>query len=295
MNKLYSPAYIAASIEKYGVKISRSLGQNFLTDRNITEKIVDAAKIEKDCLAIEIGAGMGALTAAAAERAAWVISVEIDRNLIPALTENLKEYDNIEIVCADILKLNINNMIKSHVEKTGQGTIRTAIIGNLPYYITSPVIMKILEEKTAAKSMTFMVQKEVADRICAKPGTKAYGAITAAINYYCKVSLISNVPRGVFIPKPNVDSAVVQFSIRESSPVNLENEALFFACIKAGFGQRRKTLLNSMTGTYGLGRREIAAALQCAGINPERRAETLNIFEFAELANCIHREAAKTQ
>ncbi|MCL1941915.1 MAG: 16S rRNA (adenine(1518)-N(6)/adenine(1519)-N(6))-dimethyltransferase RsmA [Synergistaceae bacterium] len=294
MNKLHSPAFIAESIGKHGFKISKSLGQNFLADGNITEKIAGAAQIEKDNLVIEIGAGLGALTAAAAERAAWVVAVEIDQNLIPLLQDNLKDYDNVEILCADILKENIRGIIENGAKKSGLNPASALIIGNLPYYITTPVIMKILEEKTAAKTLTFMVQKEVADRIGAKPGTKAYGAITAVINYYCTVSYISDVPRSVFFPKPNVDSAVIQLSVRESPPVALNDETLFFACIKAGFGQRRKMLINSLSGVNGLGRQEIQSALANAGIDHERRAETLSIIEFAALANCIQHAAVKT-
>ena len=288
--KLYSPAETAASIEKYGIKISKSLGQNFLADRNITEKIIEAAGIGADSLVLEIGAGLGALTAAAARRAGWAVAVEIDKNLTPALKENLKEYGNIDIINADILKEDINGLIESHRGKTGRLLPDIKIIGNLPYYITSPVIMKILEEKTIARSLTFMIQKEVAERISAKPGTKAYGAVTAAINYYGTVSYISDVPRSVFIPKPNVDSAVIRINVREAPPVSLTDEKIFFACIKAGFGQRRKTLLNSLTGLSGLGKQDIMDVLKNAGIDHMRRAETLDIFEFAALADCICRK-----
>jgi len=288
--KLYSPAEIAVLIKRYDLKISKSLGQNFLADRNITEKIVESAQIGKDSLVLEIGAGLGALTAAAAQCASRVTAIEIDKNLIPALKDTLKEYDNIDIICTDILKEDINSLIKGSAKIAGLDPNRTKIIGNLPYYITTPVIMKILEEKTAAESLTFMVQKEVADRICAKPGKKTYGAVTAAINYYCAVSYISDVPRGVFVPKPNVDSAIIKLDILKEPPVTLADEKVFFMCIKAGFGQRRKTLLNSLSGSYGLGKPEIQNALERAGINPVRRAETLSIFEFAALANCIHEE-----
>jgi len=278
--KLYSPAVIASLKEKHNFKISKSLGQNFLTDKNIIDKIVDGAQITEHDLVIEIGPGMGALTAAIAERARKVIAVEIDRNLIPILTDTLTSYENIEIIHGDILKQNLNEISE---EASG----RVKIVGNLPYYITTPVIMKILEEKTNAQSITVMMQKEVAERINAKPGTKAYGAITVAINYYCTVHHIADVHRSVFFPKPNVDSQVLRLDVRENSPVQLIDEKAFFACIKAGFGQRRKTLLNALTGLYGIDKVGALNVLQNAGIDPIRRSETLNIDEFATLANSL--------
>jgi len=279
--KLYSPAVIAALKDKHNFKISKNLGQNFLTDQNIIDKIIDGAQIGEKDLVIEIGPGMGVLTAAAASRAARVIAIEIDQHLIPILSETLKEYNNIEIIHGDILKQNLNEIIK----QTGMDHVK--IIGNLPYYITTPVIMKILEEKTQAQSITIMMQKEVAQRLNASPGTKAYGAITVAINYYCTVHHIADVHRSVFFPKPNVDSQVLRLDIRKSTPVDLIDEKVFFACIKAGFGQRRKTLLNALTGVNGLGKERIHDALQKASLDPARRAETLDLNEFAMLANSI--------
>jgi len=278
--KLYSPAVISSLMEKHSFKPSKSMGQNFLADGNITEKIIDAAGIEKKDVVIEVGPGMGVMTAAAASRAAKVIAIEKDRALIPVLKDALCEYDNIEIINDDILKTDINSL-------TGRDGIK--IIGNLPYYITTPIIMKVLEEKVKAESLTVMVQREVADRLKAVPGTKDYGAITASVNYYCEVCHIADVPRSVFIPKPNVDSAVIRLDIRKGPPVNLIDESVFFAVIKAGFGQRRKTLLNALTGLYGLDRKEIEKALENATIAPGRRAETLDIYEFAEIAAFIHK------
>jgi len=288
--KLYSPTVITALKEKHGFKISKSLGQNFLTDQNIIDKIVEGAEVCDEDLVIEIGPGMGVLTMALAEQAGKVIAVEIDRNLIPILSDTLKEYDNIEIIQGDILKQNLNDIIQQHLTASGKDDFKTEnvkIVGNLPYYITTPVIMKILEEKTKAKSLTVMMQKEVAERINAKAGTKAYGAITVAINYYCTVHHVSDVSRTVFYPKPNVDSQVLRLDIRETPPVSLIDDSVFFACIKAGFGQRRKTLLNSLTGINGLDKSAALEVLQNAGIDPMRRAETLNIEEFATLANCV--------
>jgi len=276
--KLYSPAVVSSLIQKHNFKISKSLGQNFLTDGNITEKIIEAAGIEKEDLIIEIGPGMGVLTAEAAKRAARVIAIEKDKALLPVLEDALSEFDNVEIINGDILETDINGLA---------GHNKVKIIGNLPYYITTPVIMKILEEKTNAESLTVMLQKEVADRIKAEPGTKAYGTISVVINYYCEVRHITHVSRSVFIPKPDVDSTVLRLDVRREPPVGLLDEAVFFACIKAGFGMRRKTLLNSLTGLCGMDKRAVLKALESAGIEPGRRAETLTIFEFAELANCI--------
>ena len=290
--KLYSPAVIAALKDKYNFKISKSLGQNFLTDQNIIDKIMDGAQIGEDDLVIEIGPGMGALTAAAASSAAKVVAVEIDKNLIPILADALKEYENIEIIHGDILKQNINEIIQQNVQKSGQ---KIKLIGNLPYYITTPIIMKILEEKTPVQSITVMMQKEVAERFNANPGTKAYGAVTVVINYYCTVRHITDVHRSVFIPKPNVDSQVLRLDVRETPPVHIVCEKTFFSCIKAGFGQRRKTLLNALTGVQGLEKQHVLEALKKASIDPTRRAETLNLDEFATLANTIFETPKKEQ
>ena len=281
--KLYSPAAVTALLLKHNFKISKGLGQNFLVDKNITEKILDGAGIGEGDLVIEIGPGIGALTAAAAARAEKVIGIEIDKGLLPILKETLCDYDNIEIINADILKANIKELA-GRAEKPA-GAVK--IIGNLPYYITTPVIMKILEDKVPAESMTVMVQREVGDRIKSGPGTKKYGAITAAINYYCEVAHIADVSREVFIPKPNVDSAVLRLDIRKKPPVDLIDEKMFFLCIKASFGQRRKTLLNSLTGVSGLDKKQVHKALLRASVDPERRAETLGLFEFAAIANCM--------
>ena len=283
--KLYSPAVLTALMKKHNFRASKSLGQNFLIDKNIIDKITEAAKIGSGDMVIEIGPGAGVLTAAAADLAGTVIAVEKDAALLPVLSEALSRYNNVEIINGDILKTDINDLISRY----GDGR-EVKIIGNLPYYITTPIIMKIAEEKTKAKSLTVMMQKEVADRIEAEPGTKAYGALTVAVNYYFAVSRISDVPKSVFVPKPKVDSTILLFTVREKPPVSPADEKVFFACIKAGFGQRRKTLLNSLTGLYGLGRQEITNALNAASIDPKGRAETLSIFEFSTLANCIYEE-----
>ena len=282
--KLYSPSTIADIRERYNFQLSRSLGQNFITDRSIIERIVEGAGVGENDLVIEIGPGIGVLTAEAAEAAARVIAVEIDSKLIPILSETLAEYDNIKVINQDILKTDVNKIIEEE-KAAGNFTGAFRIIGNLPYYITTPIIMGLLESGVKADSITVMMQKEVADRIKASPGSKTYGAISAAVQYYCIVEQIASVPKEVFVPRPKVDSAVLNLHIRKEKPVELTDEKMFFACIRSGFGQRRKTLLNSLTGTAGLSKEDIRNILSTAGIDPVRRAETLNMEEFAAIAN----------
>ncbi len=279
--KLYSPETIREMRERYGFQLSKSLGQNFLTDKNIVDAIIDATDIGSDDLVIEIGPGMGVITAEAAARAKKTVAVEIDRRLIPILEETLKEFHNVEIINADVLKTDLNGIIEREGFKTAK------IIGNLPYYITTPIIMHLLEKGIHAESITVMMQKEVADRIQASPGGKTCGAITAAVNYYCTVTEVARVPRTVFVPAPKVDSTVLRFDLRKEKEVDLDDEKLFFRCIKAGFGQRRKTLLNSLGAACSLTKEQIGECLDRAGINPSRRAETLSIREFADIANSI--------
>jgi len=288
--KLYSPATINELKKKYGFRLSKSLGQNFLTDKNIIDKIIEKSMIGKEDLVIEIGPGIGVLTAAAAEAAGKVIAVEIDRNLIPILKETLSEYDNIEIINSDVLKTDFREILEQNREIDGQKIGGIKILGNLPYYITTPIIMKILEDRVPADSITIMLQKEVADRIKAGPGTKAYGALSVAVQYYCTVAHVVNAPKEIFVPQPKVDSTVIRLDIRKEKAVRLNDEAVFFAVVKAGFGQRRKTLLNSLTGVLGLSKAEIASILEAASIDPVRRAETLSLDEFAALSNAIRPE-----
>ena len=284
--KLYAPSTIEAIKEKHRFQLSKSLGQNFITDKHVIERIVEGASPSEKDLVIEIGPGIGVLTAEAAQQAAKVIAIEIDSKLIPILGETLAEYDNVEVINQDILKTDLNGIIDEQ-RQLGNFTGDVKIIGNLPYYITTPIIMHILENSIHAESITVMMQKEVADRIKASPGNKTYGAISAAVQYYCEVEQVISVPKEVFVPRPKVDSAVLKLTIRKETPVDLIDEKAFFACIKAGFGQRRKTLLNSLTGTYGLSKDEIRAILEKAGIDPVRRAETLDMNEFADIANGV--------
>ena len=277
--KLYAPSTIREIKEKYGFKLSKSLGQNFLTDKNIIDKIIDATEITDEDLVIEIGPGIGVLTAEACQKAKRVVAVEIDRNLIPILEDTLSEYNNVEIINQDVLKTDLNEIIEK------SGCRRAKVIGNLPYYITTPIIMALLEGDIHADSITIMMQKEVADRIKSNPGTKAYGALSVAVQYYCTVRNVAVVPKEVFFPAPKVDSAVLRMDLRDEKPVELDDEKMFFRCIKAGFGQRRKTLSNSLIGLGDVTKEEVKSCLEAAGIDEKRRAETLNLDEFAAIAN----------
>lgn len=277
--KLYAPSTIRDIKEKYGFKLSKSLGQNFLTDKNIIDKIIDATDITDEDLVIEIGPGIGVLTYEAAQQAKKVIAVEIDKNLIPILKDTLREFDNVEVINQDVLKTDLNQIIAE------EGCRETKIIGNLPYYITTPIIMGILEKNTHADSITIMMQKEVADRIKAGPGSKTYGALSVAVQYYCEVTTVAIVPKEVFFPAPKVDSAVLKLEIRKEKPVELLDEKMFFRCIKAGFGQRRKTLSNSLMGLGDVTKEQVKTCLETLGIDEKRRAETLSLEEFAQLAN----------
>ena len=284
--KLYAPSTIQAIKERHNFQLSKSLGQNFITDKSVIERIVEGSDVTEEDLVIEIGPGIGVLTAEAAETAAKVVAIEIDKKLIPILGETLAEYDNIRVINQDILKTDINEIIREERE-SGSFTGGVKIMGNLPYYITTPIIMGILEKGVGADSITIMMQKEVADRIKSSPGGKIYGAISVAVQYYCEVEQVASVPKEVFVPRPKVDSAVLKLTIRKERPVDLIDERSFFACIKAGFGQRRKTLLNSLTGVNGLGKEDIKEVLENAGVDAARRAETLDITEFAAIANGV--------
>ena len=286
--ELYNPSVIRGIKNKYRFKFSRSLGQNFLTNKEVIDGIVEGADITKEDLVIEIGPGIGVLTAAAAEKAGKVIAIEIDTNLVTILGDTLAEFDNVKVINENVLKLNLAKIIE---EEAGDYKA-VKVIGNLPYYITTAIIMKLLEEKLPVESITIMMQKEVADRIKSEPGSRIYGAISVAVQYYCRVNIVEDVPKEYFMPMPKVDSAVLRLDVRKEAPVNLLDEKMFFRCIKAGFSQRRKTLLNSLTGT-GFGKGVISKCLVNAGIDGKRRAETLSLSDFAAVANELVKEGKK--
>lgn len=266
---------------KTGFTFTKSLGQNFLTDFQIIDKILEGANISSEDTVIEIGPGNGALTAPLAKIAKKILAIEIDKKLIPILSKNLSGFQNTKIINEDILKVDLHALIG----KTNSDSVK--VIGNLPYYITTPIIMKILEEYVPVKSITVMVQKEVADRLLAAPSTKEYGALSVVVQYYCDVHHITDVPRTSFYPRPNVDSTVIRLDIAKKSNIAIMSDPIFFKTIKASFAQRRKTLSNSLC-TIGLPKDKVLLALLNADINPERRGETLSIEEFAKLSNAFY-------
>lgn len=283
MSNLATHKTTKAIVEKYGFNFTKSLGQNFLVDVNTLNKIVDGADINQDDIVFEIGTGIGTLTYELAKKAKKVVAIEIDKKLIPILKETLSEFDNVEIVNQDILKVDLSELVKEHA--AGQ---KIKVVANLPYYITTPIIMRFLEEGINMSSMVIMVQKEVADRMAALPSTKAYGSLSVAIQYYADSKIIAKAPKGAFIPPPNVDSAVLKIEVKENKGVELSDTDLFFEVVKGSFSKRRKTILNSLS-TYGDFNKEIVEkALDMAEIDPKRRGETLTIYEFANLSNQIY-------
>lgn len=281
MGRISSPKNIREIINKYGFRFSKSLGQNFLIDKNILEKIVEIAEItKKDCV-IEVGPGIGSLTRYIAEAAKFVVAIEIDKALIPILKDTLKEYSNIEIINKDILKIDLHKLIE---EKFQNQTVK--VVANLPYYATTPIIMKFLEERIPVESLTVMVQKEVAQRMQAKPGTKDYGSLSIAVQYYTNPGILLRVSPSVFIPQPNVESAVVKLEVLKEPKVYVQREDLFFALIRDAFGKRRKTILNALsTGDLKLDRNLLKKILDKSDIEENRRGETLSIEEYALLSN----------
>lgn len=266
-------------IQKYGFKLTKSLGQNFLINENILNEIIEAADITKDDVVLEIGTGIGTLTSKLCERAKRVVAVEIDKNLLPILNETLSAYQNIDIINKDILKTDINEELKS----LGINQ-KVKVVANLPYYITTPIIMKILEENVNVSVMVLMLQKEVANRINAQHSTKDYGSLSIAVQYYCDTQIICKVPKNSFIPEPNVDSLVIKLTVNEKRKVEIEDEDLFFKLVRGSFAKRRKTILNSLTGYEDLADKEkLEKLFEISQIDSKRRGETLTIQEFAKL------------
>lgn len=261
---------------------SKKLGQNFLIDEEVISEIIEGSSITEDSLVIEIGPGMGALTEHLVDRAGRLIAVELDDRLIPLLEIKMFGYDNFELIHGDILEVNLEEIICTNKEKYGLKDVR--IVGNLPYYITTPIITKLLAQHTNADSITAMMQKEVGDRLAAEPGTKEAGAITYNVHYYSEVSKVVEAPSECFYPAPKVDSVVLRMDLRDEPAVCVEDEEFYFKCIKAGFMQRRKTLLNSLKTLGDYSKEEIETALDKAGIESNRRAESLSMEDFARLS-----------
>jgi 16S rRNA (adenine1518-N6/adenine1519-N6)-dimethyltransferase len=276
-------------IKKFKIKLNKNLGQNFLTDENIVKKIVGSAIISDRDLIIEIGPGIGSMTRELCKNAGKVLAVEIDKYLIPALTYNLREFNNIEIVNKDIMDENIVEMINT-AKLSGFNPENVKVIANLPYYITTPIIMKFLEEAPGIDMMVFMVQKEVAERMVAKPGGKDYGALSVAVQFYSEPSIIFNVSPDSFIPRPNVDSTVIKLNVYKEPIVDIKSKKMFFKTVKAAFGQRRKTLPNALcnSGYFKQNKEEMKDILENIGLGENQRGETLSIMQFAELSNSFY-------
>ncbi len=273
-------------LEKYGFSFKKSLGQNFLIDPNILKRIVDHSEVTEETGTIEIGPGIGALTEQLARNSKKVVAFEIDQRLLPILDETLEPYSNVEVIHQDVLKADV----KAVMEEKLSDVKDVMVVANLPYYVTTPIIMKLLEEKLPIRGIVVMLQKEVADRITANPGTKDYGSLSIAVQYYTKAEIVMTVPKTVFVPQPNVDSAVIRLTVREKPPVAMVDEAFFFRVIKISFAQRRKTILNNLISQLPNGKEKkesIVSALEQAGIDPRRRGETLSIEEFARLSDTL--------
>jgi 16S rRNA (adenine1518-N6/adenine1519-N6)-dimethyltransferase len=272
-------------IGKHGFAFKKSLGQNFLIDMNILSKIVDAADLDETMGALEIGPGIGALTERLAQTAKQVTAVEIDPRLIPILQDVLAPYPNVQVVHGDVLKVDLQEIFKQNFTDVH----KVSVVANLPYYVTTPILMKLLEERLPLQNIVVMIQKEVADRMAARPGGKEYGSLSVAVQYYCEPELVCTVPHTVFIPQPNVESAVIKLKVREVPPVQVADEAHFFQVVQASFAQRRKTIANNLKARYFNegGREALEAVLSEAGIEPSRRGETLSIEEFARLSDVL--------
>ena len=280
--KLSDPKKTIEVIQKYQFAFQKRFGQNFLIDAHVLEKIVSAAGITKDDCVLEIGPGIGTMTQYLAESAGQVIAVEIDTNLLPILADTLKDYSNVKVINQDILKVDINELVKEY--NNGRPI---KVVANLPYYITTPIIMGLFESNVPIDNITVMVQKEVADRMQVGPGSKDYGALSLAVQYYASPYIVANVPPNCFIPRPNVGSAVIRLTRYQEPPVQVKDPKLMFKLIRASFNQRRKTLQNGLNNSpeISFSKEEIIKAIESLGVSPSVRGEALNLEQFAQLAN----------
>lgn len=286
MEKLSNPQKTIEVIQKYDFHFQKKFGQNFLVDGHVLDKIVEGAGVTKDDFVMEIGPGIGTMTQYLSDAAREVVAVEIDKNLIPILDDTLQGYDNISVIQGDILKMDINRLVE---ENNGGRPIK--VVANLPYYITTPIIMGLFENHVPVDNITVMVQKEVAQRMMVGPGTKDYGALSLAVQYYAKPYLVANVPCHCFIPRPNVDSAVVRLTRYGTPPVHVDDEGLMFRLIRAAFNQRRKTLVNALNNSpeIQVEKDTIAGAIESLGLSPTVRGEALTLEQFAGISNKIGR------
>ncbi|MGN0155817.1 MAG: 16S rRNA (adenine(1518)-N(6)/adenine(1519)-N(6))-dimethyltransferase RsmA [Lachnospiraceae bacterium] len=287
MANLGIPANTIAVLQKYHFNFQKKFGQNFLIDTRVLEKIIEESRITKEDCVLEIGPGIGTMTQYLAEHAKEVVAVEIDKALIPILEDTLTAYDNVTVINDDILKVDINQIVQ---EKNHGEAIK--VVANLPYYITTPIIMGLFESHVPLKSITIMVQKEVADRMQVGPGTKDYGALSLAVQYYAKPRIVANVPPNCFMPRPNVGSAVIRLERYEKPPVSVNDEKYMFALIRASFNQRRKTLVNGLlnAGNLNLTKEQILNALEQMELSPTVRGEALTLAQFAALSNLLGRK-----
>lgn len=282
MQNLSDMSVIKKILSEHGFTFSKSLGQNFLINPTVCPRMADACGADSDTGVLEIGAGIGVLTAELAKRAKKVVSLELDTRLMPVLAETLGEFSNVEVLNADVLKIDLNKLI----DDCFQG-MHVAVCANLPYYITSPVIMALLESRIPVDAVTVMVQKEAAARLCAPVGSRDAGAVTVAVNYYAQAEKLFDVSAGSFMPAPKVDSSVIRLNIRKEPPVEVSDEKFFFRVIKAAFGQRRKTASNSLSAGLGIPKDKVSAAIAAAGFEPSVRAESLTMQELARLSECL--------
>ncbi len=284
MASLGIPQNTIEILQKYHFNFQKKFGQNFLIDTSVLDRIIAAAEITKDDCVLEIGPGIGTMTQYLAESAGEVVAVEIDKNLIPILEDTLSAYDNVTVINDDILKVDVNKIVE---EKNGGRPVK--VVANLPYYITTPIIMGLFENHVPLKSITIMVQKEVADRMQVGPGTKDYGALSLAVQYYAKPEIVANVPPNCFIPRPNVGSAVIRLTRYEKPPVQVDDEKKMFSLIRASFNQRRKTLVNGLGNAQELGvsKECVAAVLEEMQLSPTVRGEALTLEQFARLSNLL--------
>lgn len=279
MENLTSINVIKDIFERHGFTFSKALGQNFIINPSICPKIAEMGNAKKGFGVIEIGTGVGVLTNELAKRADKVAAVEIDTRLIPILQETLAEYDNVTVINADVMKTDLNAVIEENFNG-----LDVAVCANLPYYITSPVIMYLLESRLPIKSITVMVQKEAGVRLCAKPGSRECGAVTAAVHYYAEPTLLFNVSRGSFMPAPNVDSCVIRLDIRETPAVNVTDEKFFFRVVRGAFSQRRKNLANSLSSSMSADKQTVISAIKAAGLSENIRPEQLTLRQFANVS-----------
>ena len=282
--KLGNPQKTIEIIKKYNFAFQKKFGQNFLIDPHVLHKIIKAAGVTKDDCVLEIGPGIGTMTQYLADQARHVVAVEIDKNLMPILEETLREYENITVINEDILKMDIHKLAEDY-----NGSRPIKVVANLPYYITTPIIMGLFESHVPIDNITVMVQRDVADRMQAEPGTKDYGALSLAVQYYAKAYIAANVPPNCFIPRPGVGSAVIRLTRHEKPPVEAKDPDLMFRLIRASFNQRRKTLQNGLNNSPDVpySREVIAAAIESLSLPPTVRGETLTLEQFAQLSDCL--------